>query len=143
MQASSLHAERSLSNATSKDEPYIARDQHVLRYVTWSQRFASTVDEHRLWDSQCSCHEAERRGGTSVVCGKLSRRMHEAPGASAVFLAKVESHERLPNLDEVEGDHCAALQVGCHRQDEACLRGCIYLLSNIHQDLLAEENPTV
>ena len=129
MQASSLHAERSLSNATSKDEPKIARDQHFLRYVTWSQRFASMVDEHRRWGSQCSCHEAERRTGTSVECGELSRRLHEAPGASAVFLAKVESHERLPNLDEVEGSHCAALQVGCHRQDEVPLRGCIYLLA--------------
>ena len=40
------------------------------------------------------CDEAERRAGTSVVCGKLSRRLHEAPAANAVFLARVESHER-------------------------------------------------
>ena len=86
------------------------------------------VDEHRRWGSQCSCHEAERRADTSVVCGKLSRRLHEAPGASRVP-GQVESHERLPNLDEVEGDHCAALQVGCHRQDEVALRGCINLLA--------------
>ena len=37
--------------ATSKDKPChieaIARDQHFRRYVTWAQRFASMVDEHR------------------------------------------------------------------------------------------------
>ena len=52
--------------------------------------------------------EAERRAG--VVCGKLSRRLHEAPGANAVFLARVESHERLLNLDEVEGDQALLLK---------------------------------
>ena len=56
---------------------------------------ASIVDEHRRWGAQCSCHEAERRAGTSVVCGKLSRRLREALGANAVFLARVDSHERV------------------------------------------------
>ena len=47
--------------------------------------------------------------GTSVVCGKLSRRL-EAPGANAVFLARVASHKRLLNLDEVEGDQALLLK---------------------------------
>ena len=59
--------------------------------------------------AQCRCHEAERRAGTSVVCGKLSRRLHEA-GANAVFLARVDSHERLLNLDEAEGDQALLLK---------------------------------
>ena len=75
--------------ATSKDKPYhseaIVRDQHFWRHVMWAQRFASMVDEHRRWGfAQYSCHEAERRAGTSVVCGKLSRRLHEAPGKRRV-----------------------------------------------------------
>ena len=44
---------------------------------------------------------------TSVVCGKLSRRLHEALGANAVFLARVETHER---VDEVEGDQALLLK---------------------------------
>ena len=110
--------------ATSKDKPYhmeaVARDQHFWRYVTWAQRFASMVDERGRWGAWCSCHEVERRAGTSVVCDKLSRRLHEAPGANAVFLARVESHDMLLNLDEVEGDH---------RQDEVAPLGSIYLLA--------------
>ena len=87
------------------------------------------VDEHRRWVAQCSCHEAERRAGTSVVCGKLSRRLHEALGANAMFLARVQSQEREPGASLEGSDHCAALQVGCHRQDEVALRGSIYLLA--------------
>ena len=68
------------------------------------------VDEHRIWSAQCSCHEAERRAGTSVVFGKVSRRLHGAPEANAVFLARVESHERPLNLDEVEGDQALLFQ---------------------------------
>ena len=47
--------------AMSKGKPYhieaTARDQHFWRYVTWAQRFASMVDEHRRWGAQCSYHE--------------------------------------------------------------------------------------
>ena len=68
------------------------------------------VDEHGRWGAQCSCHEAERRAGACVVCCKLSRRLHGAPGANVVFLAPVESHERLLNLDEVEGDQALLLK---------------------------------
>ena len=100
--------------ATSKDKPYyieaINRDPHFCRYVTWAQRFAWMADEHRRWSAPCSCLEAERCVGTSVVCGKPSRRLHEAFGANAVFLARVESHERLLNLDEVEGDQALLLK---------------------------------
>ena len=111
--------------ATSKDKPYhieaIARDQHVRRYVTWAQRFASMADERCRWGAQCSCHEAACRAGTSVVCGKLSRRLHEAPGANAVFLARVESHERFLDVGEVEGDQALLLRaltiVQCFRSD--------------------------
>ena len=49
------------------------------------------------------------RGGASRGYGKLSRRQHEALGANAVFLARVGSHERLLNLDEVEGDQALLL----------------------------------
>ena len=84
--------------ATSKDKAYhieaVARDQHLWRYATWAQRFASMVDKYGRQGAQCRCHEAERRAGTSVVCDKLSRRLHEAPGANDVFLTRVESHER-------------------------------------------------
>ena len=61
-------------------------------------------------DAHCSCHEAEHRAGTSVVCGELSRRLHESPGGNAVFLARVEPHERLLNFDEVEGDQALRLK---------------------------------
>ena len=98
--------------ATSKDKTYhieaIARDQHFWRYVTCTQRFASMVDERGRWSAQCSCHEVERRVSASVVCGKPSRWLHEAPGANAVFMARVESHERLLNL--VEGDQALLLK---------------------------------
>ena len=47
---------------------------------------------------------------TSAACGKLSRRLHETPGSNAVFLAKVASHERILNLDEVEGDQALLLK---------------------------------
>ena len=88
------------------------------------------VDEHRRWGAQCHCHEAERRADSSVVCSGLSRGLHDAPGANAVFLARVESRERLLNPDEVEGSqallfegsgHCATIQVGCHRHDEVAV----------------------
>ena len=41
--------------------------------------------------------------GTSVVCGKLCRQLYEALGAMAVFLAWVESHEKLLDFDDAEG----------------------------------------
>ena len=83
--------------ATSKDKPYhieaIARNQHFWRYVTWAKRFASMVDEHRRWGALCICHEAERRAGASVVCGKLSRRLHErrVPGQGGITRKVTES----------------------------------------------------
>ena len=45
-------------------------------------------DEHRRWVAQCIWYETERRVGTSVECGELSRRLHEAFGANAVFLSR-------------------------------------------------------
>ena len=45
-----------------------------------------------------------------MVCGKLSRRLHEASGANAVFLTRAESHERLLNLDAVNGDRALLLR---------------------------------
>ena len=155
--------------ATSKNKPShieaIARDQHFWRCVTWAQRFVSKVDEHRRWGAQCSCHEAERRASKSVVCGEVSLRLHEAPREDAVFLARVQSHERSLNLDEVEGDQSLLLKaltiVRRFRSDATArtkwlsdqLLTCEFMdrfepdlveiaagdVSNIPQDLLAEE----
>ena len=81
------------------------------------------VDEHSRWGAQCSCHEAERREGTSVVMWQAES------GANAVFLARVGSHEWWLNLDEVEGDQALLLKTltilrrfrSDARQDEVAL----------------------
>ena len=134
--------------ATSKDKPChieaTARDRHFWRYVTWAQRFASMADEHRL----VGCTVQLSRGGASrgCLCGvrqaesaaarsSWGERRVPGQGGTSRKVTESRSSRRGPGASLEGSDHCAALQVGCHHQDEEALRGSTHLLACVQEIL--------
>eukprot|EP00959_Pyramimonas_sp_CCMP1952_P471917 9499194-Pyramimonas_sp.AAC.1 len=125
----------------------ICNDVFFWKWVSAFRQLACKFDNLRSWGSGCACHAEELKRGRRVICGKLGRRLHEAPSYVKSSCDDIGEYLTSLTLDAVEGDHEVheAMDFIGRRWIGECsvktgwLQECPYLYANVSSPSVARQ----